>query len=163
MALAQLESTCRLKKYRTHLKHSYNAPYKLLKIPFDFSNPMEKSQEHSTGQDRIQLAWMPAGTGEKLDRKQPLVWVGNSIAKGLQNASFRRSLYSGPKGDRWDRSTVVKPKNDEKKAKKNDQPEDNATATDGSEGLSDALTFPLKPFPFLMEPGGRDDSAGQID
>ena len=72
-------------------------------------------------------------------------------------------VYSGPKGDRWDRSTVVKPKNDEKKAKKNDQPEDNATATDGSEGLSDALTFPLKPSPFLMEPGGRDDSAGQID
>ena len=72
-------------------------------------------------------------------------------------------VYSGPKGDRWDRSTVVKPKNDEKKAKKNDQPEDNATATDGSEGLSDALTFPLKPSPFLMEPEGRDDSAGQID
>ena len=72
-------------------------------------------------------------------------------------------VYSGPKGDSWDRSTVVKPKNDEKKAKKNDQPEDNATATDGSEGLSDALTFPLKPSPFLMEPEGRDDSAGQID
>ena len=53
-------------------------------------------------------------------------------------------VYSGPKGDRWDRSTVVKPKNDEKKAKKNDQPEDNATATDGSEGLSDALTFPFE-------------------
>jgi len=72
-------------------------------------------------------------------------------------------VYSGPKGNRWDRSTVVKPKKDEKKAKKNDQPEDNATATDGSEGLSDALTFPLEPSPFLMEPGGRDDNAGQID
>ena len=72
-------------------------------------------------------------------------------------------VYSGPKGDRWDRSTVVKPKKDEKKAKKNDQPEDNATATDGSEGLSDALTFPLKPSPFLMEPGGSADNTGQID
>jgi len=72
-------------------------------------------------------------------------------------------MYSGPKGNRWDRSTVVKPKKDEKKAKKNDQPEDNATATDGSEGLSDALIFPLKPSPFLMEPGGSTDNTGQID